>query len=115
MEALLCGLPVITTAQNGASELMADGREGFILTTPDAQGELINALNHMTDDAARCAMSDHAARLGRMQTFDKHVARLIAIFEEVAAARRWRVPVSSKRRSKQAAPHFDRSRKSRRV
>jgi UDP-glucose:(heptosyl)LPS alpha-1,3-glucosyltransferase len=114
MEALACGLPVITTAQNGASELLADGREGYILTAPDELGELIAALDHMTDDAARSAMSEHAARLGRMQTFDKHVARLIAIFEEVAAARRWRVPVTSKRRSKPAAPHFDRSRKSRR-
>ena len=34
MEALACGLPVITTAQNGASELMENGREGFILTSP---------------------------------------------------------------------------------
>ncbi len=50
LEALACGLPVITTAQNGASELMTDGREGYILTTPDAQGELIAALDHMTDD-----------------------------------------------------------------
>jgi len=99
MEALVCGLPVITTAQNGASELMADGREGYILTTPDAQSELIAALDHLTDDAARRAMSDQAARLGRKQTFDAHVARLLAIFEEVAASKRWRVPVSSKRKS----------------
>jgi len=114
MEALVCGLPVITTAQNGASELMTDGREGYILTTPSARGELIAALDHMTDDAARRAMSDHASRLGRMQTFDQHVARLIAIFEEVAASKRWRVPLSSKQRSKPAAPHLDRSKKSRR-
>jgi UDP-glucose:(heptosyl)LPS alpha-1,3-glucosyltransferase len=114
MEALFCGLPVITTAQNGASELLSDGREGFVLTAPDALGELIAALDHMTDDDARKAMSEHAARLGRTQTFEQHVARLIAIFEEIAAARRWRVPVSSKRRSKARAPHFDRSQKSNR-
>ena len=52
LEALACGLPVITTAQNGASEMLTDGREGYILTAPDAQGELIAALDHMTDDAA---------------------------------------------------------------
>jgi UDP-glucose:(heptosyl)LPS alpha-1,3-glucosyltransferase len=114
MEALFCGLPVITTAQNGASELLTDGREGYVLTAPDAVGELIAALDHMTDDAARRAMSEHAGRLGRMQTFDKHVVRLIAIFEEVAAARRWRVPVASKRKAKPSAPHFDRSQRSRR-
>ena len=41
----------------------------------------------MTDDSARRAMSDQAARLGRLQTFDAHVARLTAIFEEVAASK----------------------------
>src|SRR5207253_786256 len=42
-EALACGLPVITTSCNGASELMTDGREGYILTAPDALGELVGA------------------------------------------------------------------------
>jgi UDP-glucose:(heptosyl)LPS alpha-1,3-glucosyltransferase len=112
MEALACGLPVITTAQNGASELLQDGREGYILTAPDARGELIAALDHMTDPAARRAMSENAARLGQARTFDAHVARLLAIFEEVAAAKRWRVPVASKRRFRAAAPHFDRSHRS---
>ncbi len=57
LEALACGLPVITTAQNGASELMTDGVEGYVLTAPDAQGELIAALDHMADDRHRRAMS----------------------------------------------------------
>ena len=65
LEALACGLPVITTAQNGASELMTDGREGYVLTAPDAADELIAALDHMTDDTARRAMSAQALRLGQ--------------------------------------------------
>ena len=39
LEALACGLPVITTLQNGAGELITDGREGYILTAPDAHGD----------------------------------------------------------------------------
>ncbi len=54
-EALACGLPVITTACNGASELMTDGREGYVITAPDALGELAAALDHMTDDDDRSA------------------------------------------------------------
>jgi UDP-glucose:(heptosyl)LPS alpha-1,3-glucosyltransferase len=114
LEALACGLPVITTAQNGASELMADGREGYILTSPDAQGELVAALDHMAVDAARQAMSVQAARLGRNQTFDAHVARLTAIFEEVAASKTRRSPHSRKRGSKSNSPHVERAKKSRR-
>ena len=67
-EALACGLPVITTVCNGAGELMTDGREGYVITAPDALGELSAALDHMTDDEARARMSAHAARLGRAQT-----------------------------------------------
>ncbi len=51
MEALACGLPVITTAQNGASELLQNGREGYVLSSPEARDELIAALDHMTDDS----------------------------------------------------------------
>jgi UDP-glucose:(heptosyl)LPS alpha-1,3-glucosyltransferase len=91
-EALACGLPVITTSCNGAGEVMTDGREGYILTAPDALGELRGALDRMTDDESRRAMSAHATALGREQSFDRHVARLVQVFEEVAAAKARRGP-----------------------
>jgi UDP-glucose:(heptosyl)LPS alpha-1,3-glucosyltransferase len=87
LEALACGLPVITTAQNGASELMTDAVQGFVLTSPDAQGELIAALDQMTEEGRRKAMSAEAEKLGGEWTFDHHVAALIRIFQEVAASR----------------------------
>jgi UDP-glucose:(heptosyl)LPS alpha-1,3-glucosyltransferase len=87
LEALACGLPVITTVQNGASELMTDGAQGFVLSSPDSQGELIAALDHMMEEAHRKAMSAEAEKLGGEWTFDRHVAALIRIFQEVAAAR----------------------------
>jgi UDP-glucose:(heptosyl)LPS alpha-1,3-glucosyltransferase len=92
LEALACGLPVITTACNGAGELMTDGREGFVITTPDSLGELSSALDHMADDAGRAAMSVHAGRLGGEQSLDRHVARLVKVFEEAAAANARRAP-----------------------
>jgi UDP-glucose:(heptosyl)LPS alpha-1,3-glucosyltransferase len=97
LEALACGLPVITTAQNGASELMTDGQEGYVLTSPDAQDELVAALDRMAVDATRRAMALEAARLGRNRTFDDHVAGLTAIFEEVGGSKKGRSPHSRKR------------------
>jgi UDP-glucose:(heptosyl)LPS alpha-1,3-glucosyltransferase len=91
-EALACGLPVITTSCNGASELMTDGKEGYILTAPDALGELIGALDRMADDDIRHPMGDHALTLGRAQSLDNHVARLIKLFEDVAASKSRRGP-----------------------
>src|SRR5262249_35116436 len=60
LEALACGLPVITTAQNGASELMTHTREGYVVSSPHAEGELIAALNAMSQDPARRKMSAQA-------------------------------------------------------
>jgi UDP-glucose:(heptosyl)LPS alpha-1,3-glucosyltransferase len=112
MEALACGLPVITTAQNGASELLKNGREGYVLSSPGARDELISALDKMTDDLARRAMSAKALALGSYQTFELHVSRLTAIFEEVSAAKSRRVPHSRAQKAHATAPHFDRPRRS---
>jgi UDP-glucose:(heptosyl)LPS alpha-1,3-glucosyltransferase len=109
LEALACGLPVITTAQNGASELLTDGDEGYIVTAPGAREELIAALDHMTDDSTRRSMSARALRLGQMQTFEVHVARLLGVFEQVAASRSQRLPHATKRGSKAVVPHRKRS------
>lgn len=86
-EALACGLPVITTSCNGAGEVMTEGREGFVIPSPGAHEVLADALDRMTDDDARRAMSRSAAELGRAQSFDNHVSRLLAVFAEVAARR----------------------------
>jgi UDP-glucose:(heptosyl)LPS alpha-1,3-glucosyltransferase len=87
-EAMACGLPVVTTRCNGAGELIGEGREGFVIDRPDDVGALASALDRLADDGARRAMSERARELGREQSFDRHVARLVALFEEVAASRR---------------------------
>jgi UDP-glucose:(heptosyl)LPS alpha-1,3-glucosyltransferase len=86
-EALACGLPVITTRCNGAGELITEGGEGFVVDRPDDVPTLAAALDRMADDASRAAMSARATRLGREQSFDRHVARLVELFQEVAASK----------------------------
>lgn len=85
MEALACGLPVITTACNGAGELITPGREGFVVETPHHQADLIAAIDAMTDTKSRQAMAIAARELGRQQTFEAHVGKLERLFESVAA------------------------------
>jgi len=88
LEALACGLPVITTACNGASELMTDGRQGRILSHPTDSPGLLAALGEMADDRRRRAMAAEALKLGRAHTFENHLAALVRVFEEVAEAKR---------------------------
>lgn len=114
LEALACGLPSITTRQNGAGELMTDGEHGFILSSPTAGAELIAALDAMTDDRRRRAMSDAARRLGRNQTFDLHVERLLTIFAEAAQAKATRTPRTGRWSAKAAmGPHVGRTKRAR--
>jgi UDP-glucose:(heptosyl)LPS alpha-1,3-glucosyltransferase len=101
-EALACGLPVITTSCNGAGEVMTDGREGYILTAPDALGEMIGAIARMTDDSTRRPMSELAMQLGLEQSFDTHVARLVHVFEEVAASKGRKTPHTLRTASKKS-------------
>jgi UDP-glucose:(heptosyl)LPS alpha-1,3-glucosyltransferase len=91
-EALACGLPVITTACNGASELITDGQEGFVVSSPIDHASLADRMELMANDTSRSEMSARAARLGRAQSFDNHIARLLALFEEVAATKATRGP-----------------------
>ena len=96
-EALACGLPVITTACNGASELMTDGREGTIVSAPTALGEMVQALDHMADDAhpqahgrraASILGSAHVVRRPRRPMADQGVLEEVAARPEVVAANR---------------------------
>ncbi len=86
-EALACGLPVITTACNGAGEQIKFGQEGFVIPRPDALDHLADALDRMTDVGARRSMAEAATKLGREQSIDRHVASLVAVLEQVATAR----------------------------
>jgi UDP-glucose:(heptosyl)LPS alpha-1,3-glucosyltransferase len=87
-EALACGLPVITTSQNGAAEVMTQGREGFVVPHPDDRKALSGALDALTDPEARARMSAAASLLGQEQSFDRHVDRLLALFEDIVREKR---------------------------
>ncbi len=93
-EALACGLPVITTGCNGAGELITPGRQGYVVEHPEMVDRLADALDQMTDDGARAGMAREAISLGREQSFDLHVSRLLDLCREVASHKTGRTPHS---------------------
>ncbi|HLA84493.1 MAG TPA: glycosyltransferase family 4 protein [Thermoguttaceae bacterium] len=88
LEALAAGVPVATTRQNGASELMADGREGVLLDNPADVGEFVQKIEPLLDPSRRERMGRAARRLALRHTFTRNIDELIAVYEEVRAARR---------------------------
>jgi glycosyltransferase involved in cell wall biosynthesis len=58
---MVAGLPVITTALNGASDLITDGANGFVLADPEDHMTLAERIAALHDPALRLAIG-HAAR-----------------------------------------------------
>jgi len=85
-EALACGLPVITTAANGVSELMTDGLEGMVLADPYNLRGLAEALARL-QDADRKRMGEAGRALAERLTWKRHVDGMLAVYDAVRRGR----------------------------
>jgi UDP-glucose:(heptosyl)LPS alpha-1,3-glucosyltransferase len=85
LEALACGLPVITTRYNGASELLSPLGEGYVIDDPHDHGRLAWCMEQLLDPARRSACAQAARRTAAQWTFDEHYWQLLQVFAEAAA------------------------------
>jgi UDP-glucose:(heptosyl)LPS alpha-1,3-glucosyltransferase len=83
LEALACGLPVVTTQYNGASELITDGKEGFVICDPHQHSELAKAMMKLLDPEIHRNCSSAARQTGRQWTFEQHYQRLLQLFTQI--------------------------------
>lgn len=79
LEALACGLPVITSRFNGAAELMTHGREGYIMADPHRHEELAAFMAQLLDPVNRSACAQAARRAAARWTFEAHYRQLLEI------------------------------------
>jgi UDP-glucose:(heptosyl)LPS alpha-1,3-glucosyltransferase len=86
LEALACGLPVITTCSNGFTEIIEDGVHGSIIENPAKLIGLRDAIRFWSDssrrDTVRAANSERAAQFD----ISKNVAQTLEILTRVASA-----------------------------
>jgi UDP-glucose:(heptosyl)LPS alpha-1,3-glucosyltransferase len=85
LEALACGLPVLTSRYNGASELLEPPQAGIVVQDPHNAPELGGAIANMLDPTRLSERKMAALEAGRSWTFEDHYRQLLAIFEEVVA------------------------------
>jgi UDP-glucose:(heptosyl)LPS alpha-1,3-glucosyltransferase len=91
LEAMAMGLPVITTRQNGASEVIQDGKQGILLQRGDPAA-LAQAMRQMLDANRRRGMSQEVIAMRQQFSFDHHVGRIEGVYERVMAAKAKPVP-----------------------
>ena len=93
-EAMAAGLPVVTTRQNGAGELLTEGEDGFLVDSPWHLEQIGDCLARLVGDAElRRAIGARAASRARQLTIDAQIERLLAVLEgEIGPSRpaKWR-------------------------
>ena len=84
LQAMACGLPIITTHNTGASELIDDGEEGFVLPIKDKNllKDRINTLYH--DKKLRNEMSNKSyLKVKNNLSWDTYGEKMIKFYESI--------------------------------
>src|SRR5262245_61084728 len=88
LEALACGLPVLTSRHNGASELLRrtgdDGTcaEGFVIPDPHDHARLASCLVALADPRRRRQCAQAARETAESWTFEHHYQALMEVLSE---------------------------------
>lgn len=88
LEAMACGLPVITTAANGAAEIVEQGEAGVVVHDPTNIESLAQAIQVLRDTTRREEMARRALEASSKLTWKAHAEALIQLFQEVSAEKR---------------------------
>jgi UDP-glucose:(heptosyl)LPS alpha-1,3-glucosyltransferase len=80
LESLVMGLPVISTKQNGATEVMTPGKHGFVIDKPGNIDSLCDAMKQMLSDPKRQAMSRQCLTLRPALSQEHHVDEVTRLY-----------------------------------
>jgi UDP-glucose:(heptosyl)LPS alpha-1,3-glucosyltransferase len=85
IEAMASGLPSITTTANGASGIITDGKDGYVISHPPMSPDLAKKMQLLLDDEKRQQMSREALCTGRNYSEERNHQEMLELFDEVAA------------------------------
>jgi len=83
LEAMACGLPVITTAENGAAELVREGKNGYVQKNPQNAEELADLLLPCIDRGHREAMGRVALQTALPFTPERNMKQTLQLCARV--------------------------------
>jgi UDP-glucose:(heptosyl)LPS alpha-1,3-glucosyltransferase len=88
LEAAACGLPVVTSRSTGASELLSDALDGYVLDDPADDRQWAGRLEKLLDAPLRRRMGEAARRLALQYTLQRNCDALLAIYREMTPSQR---------------------------
>jgi UDP-glucose:(heptosyl)LPS alpha-1,3-glucosyltransferase len=83
LEAMACGLPVITTRETGASELILHGRSGFIMDNPEDTLSLAKWLEFLEDREVCRSMGSVAQGQVASLTVERNARETLRAYEKL--------------------------------
>lgn len=87
LEAMASGLPVITTAYCGTSEIIQDGREGYVVPTPADTGLLADRIIRLTDGNLRRRMGQASRRRAEEFPYSRNMQEILDIYDRYIGSR----------------------------
>lgn len=81
LEALASGLPVITTYSNGASGIITQGQEGFIVSDPRDIQDLVEKITFFLDHEKVQRVSNAARHLAESHSLERNWREVKSVFE----------------------------------
>jgi glycosyltransferase involved in cell wall biosynthesis len=86
LEAMACGLPVITSSRNGGAEIIRSGIDGFIVEDPADIAQLAGLISCLYyDQNLRQHIAENAASTAHQYSWERNAAELRALIEQVVA------------------------------
>jgi len=82
LEAMASGLPVITTTHSGAAEIITPGKEGYVVSAPEAVEEIAFYLDRLADRECRSAMGVQARLLAEHFPMEKTVEEILQLYRD---------------------------------
>ena len=91
LEALSAGLPCVTTRYNGASDVIEEGDNGYVVESPDDVAALADRMALLLDGQRRFRLGQAGLLLRDEVSMARHAREMLVLYEEVVRGRISRV------------------------
>ncbi len=88
LEALATGIPVVTTRNNGASEILTSGREGFVIDDPGDWQQLAQHIDTLLEPELRERCGVAARRLAERYPLEANYQQVMGLWQQIAGRMR---------------------------
>lgn len=87
LEGMVAGLPCITTRWDGASEMIVDGTNGYVLDEPTDTATLARRVEQLCDAGLRKRIGQAASAVADRVSMSRHAQEMATLYEDIESRR----------------------------